>query len=135
MRCNIFRPSSIEIEFFNEEGAKKTEVFEGEMSRLVQQNIDLLKGIPIIHWRRSFGFIKCTDSSFAIVSDLIEFYKNRIFDELMKDTECNYQQQSSIDDLHKILKARSAIVEELHFSSQMLIDFERAIRKELRNRL
>ena len=99
--------------------------------------------MPHFHLRKSFGFIKCTDKSFNILNDIIQFYQQRIIEQVLSQDyliknnffEC-FENGLEVDlEVYNRLKERIRELNYIEWESNMMIDYEKCIRKELRNRL
>ena len=112
-------------------------------ARVFSHEYDHLRGVPFIHWRVSEGDIELKDEYDGQFDNLlytIEYYKNRLTDQ--KLSQFNPFEKFSTPMINEndietkyMIEIELSFNNKMNFEELMLIDIEKAIKKDLRMRL
>ncbi len=112
-------------------------------ARVFSHEYDHIRGIPFIHWKISEGDIETKEEynqEFDNLMYTIEYYKHRIIDE--KFSQFNIYEKFNTPMLNENDPEKKFMIEnelsfnnKLNFEELMLIDIEKAIKKDLKLKL
>ena len=143
IKVNAKRPLVINVRYLNEEGKLTEKELTGFEARVFCHEYDHLSGIPFIHWRVCEGEILIKDEyitaedKYENLFYAIDYYKSRI-----KEAKLFHPQMfesgdsfSNLFDRNIHLDSKLCMSKKLAFEDIMLMDIEKAIRKDLRLKL
>lgn len=136
---------AINVSYVDEtENLIQKDIFDFE-ARVFSHEYDLLEGIPFLHWRVNEGDIKIKDEfkeDFENLDLTIDYYKNRLRDARISAPEIFETFSLPLINVDKTDFEEHFLVQEelrnkqkLTFEDIMLIDIEKAIRKDLKLKL
>ena len=143
IKVNAKRPLVILVRFLDELGKVNEKELTGFEARVFCHEYDHLSGIPFIHWRVCEGEIIIKDQyitaedKYENLFYAIDYYKNRIKEAKLFHPQMFESGNSSSDLFDRSINrdSTSCVNKKLAFEDIMLMDIEKAIRKDLKLKL
>jgi len=144
LKVKAKRPLAVLVSYFDPNGVPyQKELYDFE-ARVFCHEYDHLLGIPFIHWKVNTGDIELnTNESYSNLYYTIEYYKNRLRDTKLSDpsyfdffeTEMRNIDNDNFMDEQLMIDYELRNKRKLSYDDVMLIDLEKAIKKDLKLKL